>query len=188
MSFNNARLFVQLLSISMLCILPLSCVSQVGVPDSVDIAHMDDILPIPLLHRAGRGLPFDLLLVHHSASVYQQAQVDGGAAWVPLTSSMGWSLQGGSTPRNYVTAQAFVTAYCYQNIDVQYQAFIYVDSYGVPHSFNGVAQNYQCVQDKHTTTLTNVPATDGSGITLSFDIYANATITLPSGTAMPYHI
>jgi len=188
---NFSRHTSLVVAISAVLCLPISSArAQSGNgPDQVDLSNLNVQLPVPLLHRGGRGLDFDIQLVYNS-NLYQVSSFGSGNAWIPLSSSMGWSLQGGSQPKNYVTAQTVQLgcAYIGGYFNIRLQALQYIDASGTAHSFNGVVQESNCPNNLMNSGVVNALATDGSGLSLSISGSLTPTITFPSGATLqvPY--
>ncbi len=139
-----------------------------GPFDTVNLGNLNVHFAIPVVHKVGRGLPFDYDL-KNDTSVWYPVGVSGSQTWTPVgnwgwrgwtESSMGYvSYQHGSTkcPPNWTQVEPVVNTY------------VYHDPWGISHPF---PISFKCLDGTYGGA-----ATDGSGY---FALYPN-TITTPSG-------
>ena len=62
-----------------------------GPSDTVNLGNLNVHFAIPVLHKAGRGVPFTFDLSYDS-SIWYQGTVNGTTQWVP-TANWGWILR-----------------------------------------------------------------------------------------------
>ncbi len=146
--------------------------------DTVDRGSLNVHFSIPILNKAGRGLPFQYTLVYD------------GLIWSPVSSggSVLWSPDASFGLHGYLFNEGFkgylsydyTTKRCTQDgsngLDPRYFGYVYHDQFGVNHSFT-------YTDDTCTGTTTgSTSANDGSGYTLNgTDIIARdgTTLTVP---------
>jgi|GEM_PF-1213310 len=165
-----------------------------GPFDTVNLGNLNVHFVIPVLHKAGRGIPFNFDLSYDS-SVWTPATVNGAQYWTPAP-YWGWKQTGrlGNITYTYTTqdCQYFVsytnqwyTAYT----QYWYTNFQFIDDAGVVHPLTGSTQgwngstqpNTDCANAPPDVPSTTGTATDGSGYTLSVSDHSNAVVTTPSG-------
>src|SRR6185437_11649832 len=115
-----------------------------GGPDVVNIANLNVHLSIPIISKAGRGLPFSYGLSYNS-STYYPVPYNGSAYWAPNNSfSWGWGSWDSPVIGN-VSYSITATNSCYnyqQYPPVKTGSYeylghwVYYDQTGTPHSFN----------------------------------------------------
>jgi RHS repeat-associated protein len=181
--------------IAVLTSVPLMAQSATGVPpfstfqsgliDSVNLGNLNVHLTIPIMSKAGRGIPFKYGLGWDS-TIWSVVN----AKWAPATN---WGWRGVTEGlMGYITTSSSVGSMC-KGIGATGQVvttsgYIYHDASGTQHSFPGSSvDSTQCNppvtpdhRDLHTT------ASDGSGIHL--DVVLNggwtSTVIFPSGVAI----
>lgn len=159
--------------------------------DSVNIGNLNIHFSIPIVSKPGRGMPFYYNLSYDSL-IWSPVNTTGTTTWAP-TQSFGW-LADTATVTGYVTYEVeddpeiytySVNGHMY-SLDCTnyiYQPFVYIDIFGVSHTFIGqTGDNSQC----HGKTGINKPsftatAIDGSGYKISVTNYTNVAITGPTG-------
>ena len=181
-----------------------------GPFDTIDNANLNVYFQIPIISKAGRGLPFTYTLVYNN-SIWAPVTTGGTTAWTPSTvSSWGWG-NVNETPQNvsgYLTYNVTQYGCPYPVYPVQvwhywnfYNNFSYVDPLGVSHPLpSGMAvddwawRGYQCGGGNSTMSGTT---TDSSGITVTAQTYYNGVyassavttdgtaVTLPLGLSGP---
>ena len=162
-----------------------------GGPDIVNNANLNVHLQIPILTKAGRGLPLYYALTYESA-VWYPSSASGTNAWTP-TGDWGWGTV--SQPEvgsvTYSWSQGLCTdlqgnGYYY---DI-YSNWVYYDSLGASHSINPnwkvsdqsvVAPNCHAKGPPYNQ---QAAVTDGSGYTLAISAAPAATVTTRSGTVI----
>ena len=149
-----------------------------GNPDQVNLANLNVHLTIPVLHKNGRGLPFDFDLAYDS-SFWYPVLYNGTTYWDPVPTA-GW---GGSViDIGYLWFIAGT-----DGVEYDYMCdFVYYDGLGTPHWFgpgNGVFP-YCAVYDFYYGIDYPYAAmtTDNSGYTLTADAYTGImTLTSADG-------
>ncbi|HXX18646.1 MAG TPA: RHS repeat-associated core domain-containing protein [Candidatus Acidoferrum sp.] len=163
-----------------------------GTFDTVNLQNLDVHFTIPILHKAGRGLPLNLDLSYDT-----QVWTNFGGTWQPASSTSpygpnvpagltawGWSF----SPLGRVVPTGSFGYFCEANGnpyagEAAYVSFIYVDGEGTSHGFPG-SVTYLYGACGNSTPPYNATAEDGSGITISNAIATSsgsATITDPHG-------
>jgi hypothetical protein len=135
-----------------------------GPADTVNLANLDVHLDIPVMRKAGRGLPFTYDLGYDNSIWYPVAS-GSTTRWQPLP-NWGWIAQteGATGVLDYDTDEA-----CGQACYYWTGPFEYIDPFGIPHAFLAIitsAGTYQCYQTYYTTLPMPCASTDGSGYTL----------------------
>jgi hypothetical protein len=141
-----------------------------GPFDTVNLGNLNVHFAIPILHKAGRGIPFDYDLLYDS-SVWTLGFSNGVTQWQP---AFNWGWTAPSTVRTgYISYNIY-----HQNCDdgsghqsTAYKGWTYFDPWGMVHVF-GPGLQAQLVYDPYncstgTRSTINVTTTDGSGITLN---------------------
>jgi RHS repeat-associated protein len=141
-----------------------------GPADSIDVANLNAHISVPVINKAGRGMPFTYGLSYDS-SVWYPVGVSGDQTWQPVA-NWGWS---GATEvltgyASYYT-QAFTCTY--RNGQLPYTGYTftsYHDAFGVSHPFSlvvvGGSGVNRCPGLTGPTTATGT-TTDGSGFTMT---------------------
>jgi RHS repeat-associated protein len=169
-----------------------------GEFDTVNLGNLNVHFTVPVLHKAGRGIPFSFDIGYDS-SIYQIVTVNGAQTWQPSSqagsygSYWGWQNLEVNTPYlNYTTAVTS-SGTCYNNQQwyvLGYSNYLYYDAFGTAHPFPGVggAQmmspgGYGCPPPWARGQTTGT-AGDGSGYSISFAVVGSSTgnITTSSGT------
>ncbi|HZT72932.1 MAG TPA: hypothetical protein VE996_04710, partial [Terriglobales bacterium] len=132
----------------------------------LNLANLNLLLPVPVVAKAGAGMPFSYTLVYNSA-VWRPV----ASSWQPAT-NFGWNAE--TNPlTGYETYQA-TSNQCGYGYPTQmysftiYAGFAYTDAFGVQHDFPLVIQyptGLPC-GPQYASSGTAV-ATDGSGYTLT---------------------
>lgn len=142
--------------------------------DTIDLGNLDVHFCIPIVHKAGRGLPFDYSLCYDSL-IWIPVTSNGVTTWTPAT-NWGWRAQTDAAT-GYVSNTSNQST-CYNGrspggTTTTYSNWIYYDAAGTSHAFSGTTQvivNFggtgnPCPPAK-TTTLTAY-AQDDSGYQLN---------------------
>ena len=120
-----------------------------GPFDTVNLGNLNVHFAIPVVHKAGRGIPFDYSVIYES-SIYQIATVNGRTAWQPIQTVNNvvsyWGFQGlGPVVSPYVGYSLSVTTgQCYvfpsatlsSYTQYTYNYFVYHDPAGTTHPFS----------------------------------------------------
>ncbi|MGH9472651.1 MAG: hypothetical protein ACRD1M_07890, partial [Terriglobales bacterium] len=140
-----------------------------SVPEGqIDLANLNVHLAIPVVHKAGVGMPFDYVLVYDSA-IWAP-----GYSWQPA-SNWGWSAQTQAEVGylNYVLTSDSCLGAAGQVINYNtYTLWVYVDRFGIQHGYGDAADIMSTAADGCADgTQPNLPhqasslATDASGYT-----------------------
>lgn len=152
--------------------------SFAGGPDVINLANLNAHITVPVLHKAGRGLPFTYDLSYDS-SVWYPVGSSGSQSWQPVA-NFGWrgqtevatgyvSYKGSRVPCGVVDGK--------MTYGVGFSNWFYHDPFGASHAFPN-AYTDTCGAATDTDT-----AADGSGYTLNVNI-TSTTITSAGGTVV----
>ena len=137
-----------------------------GPFDTVNLGNLNVHFSVPVVHKAGRGMPFTYDLSYDS-SIWTPVTSGSTTTWQP-TFNWGWmaAWAGGSVA--YITYKE-ILSYCYidmhHNGDTYYIGnFVYHDPWGIGHAFSGYMSGNSCTN----TYINTLPSTagDGSGLIL----------------------
>ncbi|MFZ0412525.1 MAG: hypothetical protein WAL51_13475 [Candidatus Acidiferrales bacterium] len=153
-----------------------------GGPDVINLANLNAHITVPMINKAGRGIPASYNMVYDS-SVWYPVTSAGTTSWQPVA-YWGWSAQT-AIATGYVSFSDTITL-CL--IDGHYiggmktinNNYKYVDQFGVPHPFVGQTVDETGTCGSTETGLTAV-AKDGSGYTLVASYAGFATVTSRAG-------
>jgi hypothetical protein len=159
-----------------------------GPFDIINLGNLNVHFSIPVLHRAGRGLPFAYDLTYDS-SIWTAVTSNGVTQWQP-DANWGWS---GSTQSTLGYVPMTITSgscKVFKNgrwVNENYTTYTtqgYVDRFGVLHPAQIITSsdpNEDCTADISSGSATS---TDGSGYTISIANYVSATVTSVSGVVI----
>ena len=161
-----------------------------GEFDTVDLGNLNIHFAIPILHKAGRGMPFNYSL-SYDGSTWYPATVSGHLTWQSLF-NYGWTAQT-AVQTGYISY--LITHHNCDDLSghqsTDYIGWVYHDPWGVVHSF-GIAKlsydPYNCEFGTRSTTVAT--ATDGSGLTLTASLSGSGpglgsySITTTSGQVL----
>jgi RHS repeat-associated protein len=157
-----------------------------GPFDAVNLGNLNVHFSVPIVHKAGRGLPFSYDLSYDS-SVWSPVGVSGNQVWQPV-SNFGWSSNWGGTS-GYLS-YFYSQSPCYDNMGhltgntYYYQGWGYHDPWtNAVHGFNGEIVIYAGSCSGTSIYSFTSTATDGSGLILNAG-GTSGTITTPSGTVI----
>src|SRR5579863_6361182 len=161
-----------------------------GPFDTVNLGNLNVYFNIPIVNKAGRGMPFIYNLAYNN-SVWSPVIVNGTTTWTPAQ-AFGWTAQTavatGYMSVSTVTSNQFhfrpypQNSYtCSMTTDYNY---VYHDPFGVQHPFN--TETMQCSGPSQCNNPPNQPnatatATDGSGYQLSITRYISSLLTSTTG-------
>jgi RHS repeat-associated protein len=156
-----------------------------GGPDVINLGNLNAHITVPVLNKAGRGIPFTYNLTYDS-SVWYPVGSSGSQPWTPVY-NWGWS---GQTQANtgYLNASTSTVVCSYiregtleipNGWKFTEYGFVYYDPWGVPHPFTGTAIEYSSTCSG-TNSGVNSLAADGSGYTLS-GAFGTLVLTAKSG-------
>jgi RHS repeat-associated protein len=155
-----------------------------GPFDTVNLGNLNVHFAIPILHKAGRGMPFDYAL-GYDGSVWTSGVVNGQGTWQPVF-NWGWMAQS-AIKVGYINFIK-ITQVCdwpppKHGTYTIWSQFAYHDPWGGTHPFNGTLEQDQTNCDNGNTSSLNTTAQDGSGYSLSAT-YTTATITARNGMVL----
>jgi hypothetical protein len=151
---NVIAVVLFLLSLS---VCPASAQVQFGTPkyesfgggpfDTVNLGNLNVQFSIPVLHKPGRGLPFNFDLTYDS-TYWQAAPVNGQLKWVAAppdsNENAGGGWRGSALKLGQLTYESGYFINCPYNGSsypcLKYYNFAYVDGFGTAHPFSGVAE------------------------------------------------
>ena len=161
-----------------------------GPFDVVNQANLNVHFAIPIVHKAGRGMPFVYDLSYDS-SVWQPASVSGQMTWKPAF-NWGWGAQT-AVATGYIT-YVKATAVCdwpppKTGSYSIFSHWVYHDPYGASHAFGGTMESDSTNCDQGNTLTLGSVASDGSGLTLSASItslggLSTHVLTTPGGQVL----
>src|SRR5882724_12589227 len=140
-----------------------------GPFDTVNLGNLNDHFSIPVLHKAGRGLPFNYDLTYDS-SVWYPVGVSGSQTWQPV---FNWGWMSPWTTTGYISDTSSGD-YCYSNghpigHTQTISGWAYYDPWGVNHHFSGQLVYSTCPGVTNISSFTSV-AGDGSGYTMNIGV------------------
>jgi RHS repeat-associated protein len=154
-----------------------------GPFDTVNLGNLNVHFAVPILHKAGRGLPFAYDLSYDS-SVWTPVGSSGSQSWQPAA-NWGWQSPYGGA--GYMSATPTVI-FCQDSMGhndgttVYVSGFAYHDPWGITHPFNGQLVTYNPMCTGTNITSFTATATDGSGLILKVNTpQPGTTITTPAG-------
>ncbi len=159
-----------------------------GPFDAVNLGNLNVHFSIPVLHKAGRGMPFTYDLSYDS-SIWAPVISGGTSYWKP-SANLGW--QSTWTGNAGYIIYSVSTQLCYDNSghnDGEKQTwtnYVYHDAWGRVHAFSGQIVIYSGGQNCTGTNVTSFSsiATDGSGLTISVTNGVDAYLTTVKGDAL----
>jgi hypothetical protein len=153
-----------------------------GPVDVINLANLNAHLSVPVLNKAGRGVPFGYTLTYDS-SVWYPVTSGSTTNWQPVN-YWGWSVQTaaatGYVNANIITQQCWQSPHLPPGLREIIGGWVYVDQFGVSHPFSGSTEFEEGYCGTLNRGLTAV-ATDGSGYTLNATSGGSATITSRAG-------
>lgn len=151
-----------------------------GGPDTVNLGNLNVHFAIPVLHKAGRGMPFNYDFGYDS-SVWYPVAASGTLSWQPVL-NWGWRAQtemlAGYVTYSEVVVTCLLSGHPISNTILTYWA--YHDPRGVVHPFVDLELNTSRISTCGPSSGT-ATAIDGSGYTLSAS-YTSGTV---SATVFP---
>jgi RHS repeat-associated protein len=154
-----------------------------GPFDTVNLANLNAHFEIPILSKAGRGMPFTYTLSYDSA-VWYPTGTAGSQVWTPA-SNWGWKGQT-EVAMGYLTFSTFTTT-CFdpdfgQQTSWHWSWHGYHDQFGANHTFPLAITSDGICAGGDPTSISKL-AKDGSGYTLNATD-GSASITTPSGSVI----
>jgi RHS repeat-associated protein len=149
-----------------------------GGPDVINLANLNAHISVPVLQKAGRGLPFSYIL-SYDTSVWYPTSVNGVLTWQPLN-NWGWRGQT-EVITGYVSAQESTTTVTLPPVPgqppktctiVTLSGYTFHDSFGVAHSFPTIYKQLSntCASPPYPSNSGPELAPDGSGYTYNAGI------------------
>jgi RHS repeat-associated protein len=149
-----------------------------GPFDTINLGNLNVNFSIPVLHKAGRGMPFTYDLQYNS-SVWYPVGVSGSQTWAPVSN---WGWRGITEAATGYVTYTSTSAYCYDGniriLGLLYHNWSYHDRSGAVHGFN-ISFN-SCNGGPITAT-----ATDGSGYTMTADEGSAIVYPASGGKILP---
>lgn len=152
-----------------------------GPVDTINLANLNVHFGVPIVQKAGRGIPFTYTLSYDS-SVWTQVSVNGNPVWQPVSN---WGWRGVTEAAIGYISKAQLQIKCFDDPAGPYYAprysnYAYHDAAGTVHYFT--LSIPLCNTASGTGTAT---ATDGSGYVISVDEWAGTeTVQDTSGTTI----
>ena len=153
--------------------------SFAGGPDIINLANLNSHLPIPVLHKAGRGTNFTYDLSYDS-SVWYPAGATGSQSWQPV-GNWGWRGQT-EAATGYVSYFPVVFNCSGGQHYTFYTEWAYHDSFGAAHFISGVTESSGGTGCGIASPNLNGTATDGSGYVINITNLTSAIVYSSSGT------
>jgi len=156
-------------------------------PDTINVGNLNVHLSIPVLNKAGRGMPFTYVLSFDN-SVWYPATSNGATVWTPVQ-GFGWR---GITEvaTGYVSYQSDTSTYSSGGgrsgtcTITRYFNFQYHDPFGAAHPFPNAGTQRgtggSCPSIPSDSDIT----TDGTGFTLNVTNFTRTAISTPSGKSI----
>jgi YD repeat-containing protein len=168
-----------------------------GPFDTINLGNLNVHFAVPIVHKAGRGIPFDYDLTYDN-SVWYPVGSSGNQVWTPVT-AYGWqglspagaesitytltNASGNCGPEGQNTWQSW-----------EYSNFVYKDKLGVNHSFSIDTKLFNSPNQlgcppngPEPATAVPTTAADGSGYTMTVipgTNNASVSLTRADGTAV----
>jgi RHS repeat-associated protein len=152
-----------------------------GPFDTVDLANLDVHFQIPVINKAGRGLPFDYILSYDN-SVWYPSSVSGQTTWTQV-SNWGWTNLSQGLPGT-LTYHAISGRCMTSNGWVYYPEYLfgpYVDAANVSHNAIALTTPGSTTCGVAPITSASGTATDGSGYTVVVTNYTSYAVYSRSG-------
>ena len=165
-----------------------------GPVDTINQANLNAHIVIPVLSKAGRGIPFNYYITYDS-SIWTPTSVSGTLTWEPA-GAFGWS----APQQGYLTESALrFLSYCYTEESsptypyyqfvitgsAYYSTYTYTDTLGTPHAFpeGSTYETGTCASNgSQSWTAFSSTATDGSGYVLNVTTSGAVTVTNRNGS------
>ena len=161
-----------------------------GPFDAVNLGNLNVHFAVPIMSKAGRGMPFTYNMSYDS-SVWYPSSSSGQLAWTPVF-NWGWMAQT-AVKTGYITYVKQVYN-CddpppLHNQYIYYRNWAYYDPWGKGHSFGGWLEYDPTGCDNGTKGSLGGTATDGSGLSFSVSLSSfgslnPATITQRNGNVL----
>jgi RHS repeat-associated protein len=153
--------------------------------DTINVGNLNVHLAIPVLSKAGRGIPFSYNLGYHS-SVWMPTGVSGSQIWQPVAN---WGWAGITEVATGYISYNTSSSVCYYRLDdegperkgtyTEQYNYAYHDMWGITHPFAGYTWQYTPSLCGASGSSLVPLATDGSGYS-----YTSKGITARNGTLL----
>ena len=153
-----------------------------GPFDTVNLGNLNVHFSIPVVSKAGRGMPFTYALSYDS-SIWTQVTNNGVTSWFP-TANWGW--KGDTEIATGYVSYDYSGTVCDPRLGkalLKWSNFVYHDPFGTSHAVGGLAEIDQCQNTKLNLTST---ARDGSDYTIYYYVDGSGTdrVTSRSGSVI----
>jgi RHS repeat-associated protein len=158
-----------------------------GPFDTINLGNLNVHFSIPVVNKAGRGMPFTYALSYDS-SVWAPVTNNGVTSWSP-TNNWGWHADT-EVATGYVSYSYFSISCNPRLGEYKYTwtGFVYHDPFGTSHNILGYAELDDCSSVNNRNLVGQ--AVDGSGYTVSFYVDGSGTnqVTSRNGSVItpPY--
>jgi RHS repeat-associated protein len=156
--------------------------------DSINVGNLNVHFSVPVLNKAGRGLPLSYSLVYDS-SIYYPVTTATSLAW-NLVADAGWAGDsqkiGGYVTHSTSTFDSTIglPPHQYTCDATTYNNWVWVDPTRISHSFSAATTHETGSRCDGSVPTASEMASDGSGYTLSLTNYTTAIITSPTGAVI----
>ena len=160
-----------------------------GSFDTVNNANLNVHFAIPIVNKAGRGMPFTYTLTYDS-SIWSPVNSTGSAVWTPVgqtaTMPTNWGWRGITEGQAGYISYRGVSVRCGYGVGqytyyTLYGYWTYHDAWGTPHMFNIATTPGSALCGVSPVSSGTAAATDGSGYTMSVTNYTSAVVHSRSG-------
>jgi RHS repeat-associated protein len=168
-----------------------------GSIDTVDVGNLNVHVTIPILHKAGRGIPLNLSITYENSIWYAY----DGSSWSLVSTNTNPSgapfsgIDGYFEPLGNLKGSGSIIQTCYT---FEYPIFVptgweiqtfytYYDSSGTPHSFPGSVTSYSGTCGNSFSGSPGT-ATDSSGYTMAVNASGSLTVTDKTGKQINWTI
>ncbi len=148
-----------------------------GPYDTVNLGNLDVHFSVPILHKAGRGVPFSYDLSYDS-SIWYPATIEGVVQWAP-TADWGWTSNSAAVLgriTSATTSKTIVGKFCdgqFATSTTYTTTYAYLDSRRGAHPFPGSTTETEIDGACNSTNYGpgfNAMATDGSGYSITVTV------------------
>jgi len=163
-----------------------------GPFDTVNLGNLNVHFAIPVLHKAGRGMPFTYDL-SYDTSIWIPVVSNGVTQWQPVYN---WGWRGQTEAKVGYVSYTLGSLICYYTVKgIKYVGsihtwatnYVYHDAWGVSHPFPGTSNVWSGSGAGGCTLGTNnsvtATTTDGSGYTLNANL-SSGKVTSRSGSVI----
>jgi RHS repeat-associated protein len=157
-----------------------------GGPDIINLGNLNAHITVPVLNKAGRGLPFTYNL-SYDTSVWYPSSLSGTNTWTPVYN---WGWQGVTEANTGSVTSVLTTVVCSYEREGTLEIpngwrftrsrFVYYDQWGIPHAFAGSTYEESATCGDLTGNINSL-ATDGSGYTITGSFAGGVVLTAKNG-------